>query len=328
MLLEFARLWNDLASIGLESWRDALDPALSGKLADGAHGRLSEWRETLSLLPPCEPTQAELDRPVVSAGPARFAPGTRARVEELLLRLLPWRKGPFRIGDIMIDSEWRSDRKWARLENVISPLTGRAVLDVGGGNGYYALRMRGAGARLVIGIDPTLLNLVQFRAVSHWMRPEPVHVLPLRLQELPPDPAAFDTVFSMGVLYHQRSPSEHLRQLRGAVRADGELVLETLILPGDEAAAEAPQGRYARMRNVWLLPTLPMLERWVRDAGFADVRTPDISRTTTDEQRRTRWMPFESLAQALDPADRGRTVEGWPAPRRAVLVARAGSQAG
>lgn len=319
-MLELEALHEDLAAHGLPSWRE-LDGVLRANTADSAHGKLPEWRSILESLPAGERTPARLEGPAVAVG-TELAPDARERVRELLLRLAPWRKGPFSIGGIAIDSEWRSDWKWDRLAAAISPLAGRAVLDVGCGNGYYALRMHLAGARIVVGIDPTLLYLAQFRAVTHWLRREPVHVLPLRLHDLPSPARAFDTVFSMGVLYHQRSPEEHLRQLRAALRPGGELVLETLVLPGDEPAALAVDGRYARMRNVWLLPTLPLLERWLRDAGFADLRTADISPTTTAEQRRTEWMPFHSLAEALLPGDPARTVEGWPAPCRALLRGR------
>lgn len=321
-MLNFAALFDDLAAIGLPSWRDSLEPILRQKLADGAHGKLAEWRETLAMLPRIEPSPAQLDTPAVTAGPINFPEEAGAEVRRLLLRLRPWRKGPFRIGGILIDSEWRSDWKWDRLKDAISPLKQRSVLDVGCGNGYYALRMRGDGARTVIGIDPTLLYAAQFQAVCHWMKPEPVHVLPLRLHELPQEGACFDTTFSMGVLYHQRSPLDHLRALRKTLKTGGELVLETLVLPGTVAEARAPDGRYARMQNVWLLPTQPELENWLRAAGFVDLRTVDITQTTPDEQRTTEWMPFESLAEALDPADPSRTIEGWPGPRRALLICR------
>ena len=317
-LLELQALHEELEAIGLAAWRE-LDRLLLTNTADTAHGRLPEWRAVLESLPACAATPLRVDGPAVAAGP-ELTGAERERVRALLLRLAPWRKGPFRVGGIPIDSEWRSDWKWDRLAAAISPLDGRAVLDVGCGNGYYALRMRAAGARAVIGLEPTLLYLVQFQAVARWLRPEPVHVLPLRLHELPPAARAFDTVFSMGVLYHQRSPDEHLRQLRETLRPGGELVMESLVLPGDEPAALALEGRYARMRNVWLLPTLPLLQRWVRDAGFTAVRTTDVSPTTTAEQRRTEWMPFDSLAEALLPHDPARTIEGWPAPRRAFLI--------
>jgi tRNA (mo5U34)-methyltransferase len=322
-MLSFDALFDDLASLGLESWRKRLEPSLQARIADGAHGDLPGWRDVLAALPPCAPCAPQLDSPVVSVGPDTFSPARRRQVRALLMKLAPWRKGPFRVGDVLIDSEWRSDRKWARLENAISPLGDRLVLDVGSGNGYYALRMRGKGARAVIGIDPMLLYVVQHAAIRHFMPPQAVHVLPLRLHELPGS-NVFDTVFSMGVLYHQRAPAEHLDDLRRTLKDGGELVLESLILPGSLREARTPE-RYARMKNVWLLPTESLLLDWLGQAGFTEARTVDVSRTTTAEQRRTEWMPFDSLSEALDPEDSRLTIEGWPAPLRAMVVCRKSS---
>jgi tRNA (mo5U34)-methyltransferase len=209
------------------------------------------------------------------------------------------------------------------MKDSIAALSGRNVLDVGCGNGYYALRMRGAGAHRVLGVDPTLLHLKQFQAVSHFMLDEPVCLLPLRLHELPPNSHAFDTTFSMGVLYHQRSPVDHLRQLKQTLRQGGQLVLETLYVPGAESFACTPADRYARMRNVWHLPTILELTTWLRRSGFGAIEIVDETVTTCQEQRSTEWMSFESLREALDPDDQTRTVEGWPAPQRVVVTATA-----
>ena len=302
-LVDLAALRDCFEDLGLAGWSAAIEPLISERLSESAHGDFPAWREVLEKLA-AEPADAAVMR-------------------ELLLGLSPWRKGPFQVGGIDIDSEWRSDIKWQRCAAAIEPLEGRAVLDVGSGNGYYALQMRDAGARAVIGVDPTLLYVMQFLAIRHFDNAGRAFVLPLRLEELPPAPRAFDTTFSMGVLYHQRSPLEHLRQLRTTLRPGGQLVLETLYLPGKESYARTPEDRYARMRNVWLLPTIAELTTWLRRSGFSNVDIVDRSVTTTAEQRSTEWMPFESLAEALDPADPGRTVEGWPAPRRVVAVAYA-----
>lgn len=331
-MLDVDAVFEDLTAMGL-NWRAALENTVRERLAGTAHGDLPRWRAALASLPAAGTHPATLDAPVVSVGPPAFDAETHAAVRAALLALKPWRKGPFRIGDIHINAEWRSDLKWARVAAALgspgslgslgSPgsLEGRRILDVGCGNGYYALRMRGAGAAAVVGIDPTLAHLAQFQAIRHWLPPEPVRILPLRLQELPPESGLFDTVFSMGVLYHQRDPLGHLGALYGALAPGGELVLETLVLPGETAELRIPDERYARMRNVWHLPTVPQLRAWVEQSGFEGVRLGDVSATTPDEQRSTEWMPFESLADALDPADPGRTVEGWPAPRRALVFA-------
>ena len=316
-MLDYAVLFDDLASIGLKSWRDELSATLDEKFCESAHGDLKNWRAVLSGLPAGERNAADLRARAITV-PGKVV--SQSELRESLLRLKPWRKGPFEVCGITIDSEWRSDLKWDRIRGAIAPLDERAVLDVGCGNGYYALRMRGMGAKLVIGIEPTLLYVMQFLAICHFINTEPVHVLPLRLHELPGESNAFDTAFSMGVLYHQRSPEKHLTQLKSALRPGGELVLETLILPGTDLTAQTPEDRYARMRNVWHLPTLPKLESWLAAADFENLRLIDISDTTTEEQRSTEWMPFESLAEALDPTDPTKTIEGWPAPRRAALA--------
>jgi len=300
-MIDYAGLWTCLADLGLPGWRETLEPLLGDRLSESAHGDLPRWRQALEQLPASDSDKSR----------------------ELLLELAPWRKGPFELDDIEIDAEWRSNLKWDRLEDAIAPLDGRNVLDVGCGNGYYALRMREAGAACVIGIDPTLLYVVQFLAVSRFLAPGNAFVLPLRLREIPDNARAFDTTFSLGVLYHQRSPIEHLIQLRNTLRPGGQLVLETIYVPGEESFACTPADRYARMRNVWLLPTVKELTTWLGRSGFDEIEIVDQTLTTTDEQRSTPWMSFESLREALDPDDPTRTVEGWPAPRRVVAIAKA-----
>jgi len=70
-----------------------------------------------------------------------------------------------------------------------------------------------------------------------------------------------------------------------------------------------------------VVPRVAQLSSWLEAAGFTSVRLVDVTATTTAEQRSTPWMTFESLAEALDPADPQRTVEGYPAPVRAALLA-------
>jgi len=316
------RLDDDLRLLGLADWLAALLPLVEARLADDAHGDMPRWRRAVAGLPAVPEAPARLDGPVVRAAGDGPSAADRERIREGLLELAPWRKGPFELGGVRIDSEWRSDLKWERMLAAGAEWSGRRVLDVGCGNGYYACRMLGAGAACVVGVDPTLLFVMQAEAIRHFLPPLPWHVLPLRAEELPPGTGAFDTVVSAGVLYHQRSPIEHLRQLRGQLRPGGELLLETLILPGDEPFARTPPGRYARMRNVWLLPTLAELDTWLSRTGYTGIVHGSPCRTTPAEQRPTDWMRFESLSAALDPGDPARTIEGWPAPTRVVVRAR------
>jgi tRNA (mo5U34)-methyltransferase len=301
-----APLPDDLSSLG---------PLVSRRLEPEAHGDLPRWLAALAALPPLRADRVEFGDTVRIDGAATAR--QRARLETALRALHPWRKGPFSLFGVDIDTEWRSDWKWTRVAAHLTPLAGRRVLDVGCGNGYFGWRMLGAGAREVIGVDPTLLFALQHRAVNAYIKTDANRVLPVRFEELPP--CRFDTAFSMGVIYHRRDPAEHAARLWQHLRPGGEVVLETLVVDGSEPLR--PRPRYARMRNVWTVPTAELLLRWLDGAGFVDARVVDVTATTTDEQRSTDWMRFESLAQALDPQDPTLTVEGLPAPVRAVAVA-------
>lgn len=286
------------------------------------HGDFARWLAALRGLPDIVPASIELRDRVRVGEPAQLTAAERDNLRATLMGLHPWRKGPMELFGLLIDTEWRSDWKWDRIAPHIETLEGRRVLDVGCGNGYHCWRMAGAGAAFVLGIDPTLLYTMQYWALRHYICAPAVHVLPLALEDLPQGTQAFDTVFSMGVLYHRRLPFEHLAGLWGCLRPGGELVLETLVIDGDADTALVPQDRYARMPNVWFLPTCNTLAKWLENSGYKDVRLVDVTSTTTAEQRSTAWMTFESLPEALDPADPTRTVEGHPAPKRAFFVAR------
>ena len=286
------------------------------KLSGHRHGDLLRWLAAVESLP-AGPPAFSLDAGLPCLGtPAADLHSLRTS----LMALHPWRKGPLRLGGLEIDTEWRSDWKWARVASHLA-MEGSRVLDIGCGNGYFGYRMLAAGADLVVGIDPTLLFVMQWLACRHFAGNLPNYVLPLGIEELPEGPAGFDLVFSMGVLYHRKDPLEHLARIRELLRPGGTMVLETLVLPqGREDDLLVPQERYAAMRNVWGVPGTGRLMSWAGEAGFSDLRLVDVSATTTEEQRSTDWMQFESLAQALDDEDPGLTREGHPAPTRAVLL--------
>lgn len=324
-MLDYSDLLTPLpAHFTLRTWLENLPELLARKMKADQHGDLARWLNVLDALPSCTPKKVELNADVVSIGEGSEIDAiARAEIEHGLRQLHPWRKGPYRIFGIYVDTEWRSDLKWRRLADEIRPLKGKIVLDVGCGSGYHCWRMVGAGADRVIGIDPSWLSFVQFRAIKHFAGRWPVDVLPLGIEDMPPELKAFDTVFSMGVLYHRRSPIDHLLELRGLLRSGGELVLETLVIEGEEGRVLVPEDRYARMRNVWFIPSCLTLEVWLKRCGYRAIRLVDVSRTTPGEQRATEWMRFQSLRDFLDPHDPKRTVEGYPAPRRAIFLAEA-----
>jgi len=330
---DLARPWQRPLAELRETWpQSAWLQTLCGRAEKAfdefVHGDLPKWLAALQALPAVAPLmQAAQPAPVLGA-----VAEDQATLANTLMRLHPWRKGPLRLAGCAIDTEWRSDWKWDRLAPHVDFRDAR-VLDIGSGNGYFGWRMLAAGARLAVGVDPTLVFVMQWLACRHFAGAGPNFVLPLGIEDLPGlrgdegappvDTAEMDIVCSMGVLYHRRDHLEHLDQLRQLLRPGGQLLLETLVLPEDQAdGLLVPQERYSRMRNVWAIPGSGRLLGWVEEAGFRDIRLVDVTATSTNEQRSTAWMKFESLAEALSPLDPGQTVEGYPAPTRAMLLAR------
>lgn len=319
-MIDFGRFYQQIAVGPLAKWLEVLPAQISEWQRENLHGHFRDWYKSLEYLPLLEPQKLDLLHSV-TADRDDISDRHRQGIEKLLRNLMPWRKGPYFLYGTHINTEWRSDWKWERVIPHISPLAGRIVLDVGCGSGYHMWRMIGAGAHLVVGIDPMQLFLVQFEAVRKLLNDDRrAHMLPLGIEQLPVL-QAFDTVFSMGVLYHRRSPLDHLLQLKNQLVSGGELVLETLVIEGDVNQVLVPGERYAQMRNVFFIPSAEALKSWLEKSGFVDVRIVDFALTTTEEQRRTDWMTSESLAEFLDPDDPSKTVEGYPAPLRAVLVA-------
>jgi len=300
------------------AWLSALvarhQPLIDARLK---HGDLPRWTAALEALPTIYGA-AQLGQEV---GLETVPSDTIDALTAALRGLMPWRKGPFRFGPVLVDTEWRSDLKWERIQPALA-LDGHRVLDVGSGSGYHLWRMLEAGASEVLGIDPSVLFHCQFAAVKELLRDNRAASLPLTLEQFDPGLLRFDTVFSMGVLYHRKDPIVHLDKLKSMLAPEGQLLLETLVVEGDSNTCLVPPDRYARMNNVWFLPSVAHLTRWLMRVGFTSVEVVDVSTTTTSEQRQTEWMQFESFEFAIDPANPSQTVEGLPRPQRAALLAR------
>jgi tRNA (mo5U34)-methyltransferase len=320
--LDYSALYARMENPDLQPWRKILPAMIANNFNAERWGDIPRWLTCLENLPLIETTNRQLDADTVSvSAKIPLDTETQTQLASALRGLHPWRKGPFDICGTYIDTEWRSDWKWQRLQEHIAPLTGKTVLDVGCGSGYHCWRIKGAGADLVIGIDPSPLFVVQYWALQHFLQNDSVFVVPAACEDLPQDMQAFDTVFSMGVLYHRRAPMDHLLELRQLLKPGGQLVLETLVVSGDENTVLVPEGRYGRMGNVWFIPSVAALTRWLEKMRFSDIKVVDVCVTSTEEQRSTDWMTFQSLQDFLDPADHNKTIEGYPAPMRAVITA-------
>ena len=245
-------------------------------------------------------------------------------IEKIARSLIPWRKGPFKIGSLTIDAEWRSDQKWKRIEEFLPDLSGKTILDIGANNGYYMFQMAKQNPRLVLGIDPVLHCKAQFEFINYFVEEDNLKFELLGVDDVPLFRSLFDVIFSMGILYHHRHPIAQLIDIREALKSEGTAIIETIGIPGEESICLFPEDKYSKMRNVWFLPTLSCLKNWVLRAGFTDIEVISVSKTDFSEQRLTDWCPppHQSLKDFLKEGDDTKTVEGYPAPMRFCLKAK------
>ncbi|MEJ2032823.1 MAG: tRNA 5-methoxyuridine(34)/uridine 5-oxyacetic acid(34) synthase CmoB [Deltaproteobacteria bacterium] len=250
-----------------------------------------------------------------------IAPAERERVWHTLRAFMPWRKGPFEVFGIEIDAEWRSERKWSRLHPALPELAGKVVADIGSNNGYYMFRMAHHRPRLVVGFEPYLQHHFTFRTLNDFAGRKELHSELLGVEHIGLYADCFDVIFLMGIIYHRSSPFEVMKEVRKAMRPGGVLIVESQAIPGEEPVALFPEQTYAKVPGTYFVPTGACLENWLRRAGFQETVIFASHPMADAEQRRTDWMTFESFADFLDPADPGRTIEGYPAPWRVFLRA-------
>ena len=300
------------------AWQKELEPYAEDFFGKKKDKRIEHWKELLAKLPTMRNKEIELTDGVIIFGDAD--PKELQSIRSSLLKFLPWRKGPFQINNIVVDSEWKSNLKWDRFLELNVDLSKKIILDVGSGNGYSGFRMLGCGAKEVLCLEPNLMHVSQFAAINHFIDSSKIKMLPVRLEEVKINEPAFDLVFSMGLLYHQRNPAGHLELLASHLKEEGNIVLETIIAPEEYRDALIPEGRYANMPNVHYVHTESGLNDLLDKIGLEVVSQSEQVLTTLFEQRSTEWMPFGSLGSAVKEDNIKLTVEGLPAPKRQFFL--------
>lgn len=244
--------------------------------------------------------------------------------EELLHKLsnllIPWRIGPYRLGQLFIDSEWRSYMKWNRIAPLLRSTGGIRIADVGASNGYFLYKLAAKTPEVALGFDPIDRCWLQFAILQSILRVPNVGFVPAGLSSLEAFPHFFDLILCMGVMYHQRDHLAATRCLFNATRPGGQVVIESLVIDRPGTTPLIPAERYAKMRNAWVIPTVDSLAWCMREAGFRSISLHRFGPVTPAEQRQTEWAPYESLADFLDPNDQTKTVEGYPAPHSAAVI--------
>jgi tRNA (mo5U34)-methyltransferase len=280
------------------------------------------YRQPLESIKHVQAASCDFNNDVVTIGRKNeISQQDHILVENVLRGFMPWRKGPFRIFDIDIDAEWRSERKWDRMQPELPELKNKIIADIGCNNGYYMFRMVPYKPQFVLGFEPYLQHYYTFNTLNTFSCQDNLAIELLGIEHLPLFTDCFDVLFCLGILYHRQSPIDSLRDIFTSLKPGGTVIIESQAIPGESPLALFPEKTYAKVPGTWFVPTASCLENWLTRCGFSKVHQFCMHPMSNREQRKTDWMTFESYDDFIDPTDPMQTVEGYPAPWRVFFTA-------
>ncbi|EJI3229244.1 tRNA 5-methoxyuridine(34)/uridine 5-oxyacetic acid(34) synthase CmoB [Campylobacter jejuni] len=232
--------------------------------------------------------------------------------------LKPWRKGPFKIDDLFIDTEWQSFIKFNILKPFMNEISQKCVADIGCNNGYYMFKMLEFNPAKLIGFDPSIKYRLQFELINALAK-TPIEYELLGVEDLPRYGLKFDVIFCLGVIYHRSDPIKMLKDLKAGLNKNGVVFLDTMYIEDEREIALVPNKTYSKIPNIYFVPSISALKNWCERAGFKEFEVLATKKTDENEQRKTEWIDSFSLENFLDPKDKNLTIEGYEAPKRVYV---------
>ncbi|EAH4642045.1 TPA: tRNA 5-methoxyuridine(34)/uridine 5-oxyacetic acid(34) synthase CmoB [Campylobacter jejuni] len=232
--------------------------------------------------------------------------------------LKPWRKGPFKIDDLFIDTEWQSFIKFNILKPFMNEISQKCVADIGCNNGYYMFKMLEFNPAKLIGFDPSIKYRLQFELINALAK-TPIKYELLGVEDLPNYGLKFDVIFCLGVIYHRSDPIKMLKDLKAGLNKNGVVFLDTMYIEDEREIALVPNKTYSKIPNIYFVPSINALKNWCKRAGFKEFEVLATKKTDENEQRKTEWIDSFSLENFLDPKDKNLTIEGYEAPKRVYI---------
>lgn len=252
-----------------------------------------------------------------------------------LKQLKLFRKGPYKINDIFIPSQWNSYIKWEYLKifinNIINNLKKLKkdifyVLDIGANNGYYSflfyyeLKKHNINSKIIL-IDPTNDFYQQFLFLKQFFPEEDQNnwqYHQIGWQDVKSLNFSFDCILCMGIFYHHTDPYDLLKTLHENLNTGGILVLETITIHLSEyPVCLIPEKKYANSSGIWFIPNQQAVMNFLKRANFRNIEFQN-ERFILEEMNPLEYLP--GLKDALT-NNYELTIEGYPKPYRSFFTA-------
>lgn len=258
---------------------------------------------------------------------------SKEEIENELKNLKIFRKGPFLINGIKINSHWNSFIKWKYLLKVLESLESQMVhfknkslkvLDIGSNNGYYSfllyyhLKQKGFLSKFDL-IDPIVDFYQQYLFLKKIFPAEDQknwNFYSFGWQEIPSLNTKYDLILCMGILYHHKNPMELLDVIYHQLNKKGILILETITIRYSKyPILLIPKNRYIGSKGFWFIPNKMALLNMLQKTNFSKIQFHS-ERFVLREMEKNHYLP--SLKELVD---KNQTIENYPKPYRSFFSA-------
>lgn len=185
--------------------------------------------------------------------------------------LKPWRKGPFKIDDLFIDTEWQSFIKFNILKPFMNEISQKCVADIGCNNGYYMFKMLEFNPAKLIGFDPSIKYRLQFELINALAK-TPIKYDLLGVEDLPNYGLKFDVIFCLGVIYHRSDPIKMLKDLKAGLNKNGVVFLDTMYIEDEREIALVPNKTYSKIPNIYFVPSINALKTGAKEQDLKNLK--------------------------------------------------------
>lgn len=251
-------------------------------------------------------------------------------IKKELNSLKVFRKGPFLINQIYIDSQWNSFIKWKYLFKVLefhrqdfkNFEKNLKILDIGSNNGYYSFLIyyyfkKLGYTPLIDLLDPTEDFYLQFCFLKKFFPEEDQirwNYIKKGWQEIPTFGKTYDLILCMGVLYHNRNPLNLLEIIHNHLNKKGILILETITIKhGKHPIFLIPEKKYAASKGIWFIPNKKAILTILQRMNFRNINFHS-ERFIINEMKKIEYLP--SLNEVVI---KNHTIEGYPKPYRSFF---------